>query len=101
MNAGTVIGEVLALTGVVVAVLASVAALRPRSVYVRLHYLTAVTSLAGPLVGAGAALSDGLTIATANVLLIVLVVAVTGPILSSAVGRLNAQRDEIVGQRQR
>jgi multicomponent Na+:H+ antiporter subunit G len=82
--------------GVLVAVLSSLAALRARSVYRRLHYLTAVTSLAAPLVGIAAIVADGPGLTGASVLLVSLVLAVTGPVLGAATGRLNAQRDGIV-----
>lgn len=91
-----VLADVLLGLGTVLAVLASVAALRSRSVFRRLHYLTVLTSLAAPLVGAAMIVADGLGLTGASVLLIVVLLAVTGPILSAATGRLNAQRDGVV-----
>jgi multicomponent Na+:H+ antiporter subunit G len=102
MRAGTmaeireVIADVLLGSGTLIAVLASLAALRSRSVYRRLHYLTALTSLAGPLAGIAMIVVDGPGLTGASVLLIVLLLAVTGPILGAATGRLNAQRDGVV-----
>ncbi|HEY1570353.1 MAG TPA: monovalent cation/H(+) antiporter subunit G [Pseudonocardiaceae bacterium] len=87
--------DVLVGVGTLVAVLAAVGALRARSVFRRLHCLTVVTSAAGPLVGAGAVVADGVGFAGGTVLAIVLLLAVTGPILGAAMGRLNAQRDGI------
>jgi multicomponent Na+:H+ antiporter subunit G len=88
--------DVLVGLGTLLAVLACVAMLRSRSVYRRLHYLTILTSVAGPLIGAGAIVTDGPGLAGASVLLVVVVLAVTGPVLSAAIGRLNAQRDGII-----
>lgn len=85
--------------GVVVTVLAALAALRGRSVYVRLHYLTVVTSLAGPLVGLGLIIANGLGLTAASVLLIVVLQGITGPVLGTAIGRVNAQRDGVVGMK--
>jgi multicomponent Na+:H+ antiporter subunit G len=90
------IANVLLGLGVVVAILASLAALRSRSVYRRLHYLTVLTSLAAPLVGVSLIVSDGPGLTGASVLLITFLLAVTGPILSAATGRLNAQRDGVI-----
>jgi multicomponent Na+:H+ antiporter subunit G len=88
--------DVLVGAGALVAVLACLAALRSRSVYRRLHYLTAVTSLAAPLIGIGAIVADGPGLTGASVLLVILVLAITGPVLGAATGRLNAQHDGIV-----
>ena len=90
------IADVLLGLGTLVAILASLLALRARSVYRRLHYLTVLTSVAAPLVGVSLIVSDGLGLTGASVLLIIVLVAVTGPILSAATGRLNAQRDGVI-----
>jgi multicomponent Na+:H+ antiporter subunit G len=87
--------SVLVGLGTLVAVLASVGALRARSVFRRLHCLTVLTSVAAPLIGVGAVVADGVGFAGGTVLAIVLLLAVTGPILSAAIGRLNAQRDGV------
>jgi multisubunit Na+/H+ antiporter MnhG subunit len=92
----SVIVDVLVGAGTLIAVLACVAALRSGSVYRRLHYLTVVTSVAGPLVGLGVIVADGPGLTGASVLLIIVLSAVTGPVLGAATGRLNAQRDGIV-----
>jgi multisubunit Na+/H+ antiporter MnhG subunit len=90
------IADVLLGLGTLAAILASLQALRAKSVYRRLHYLTVLTSVAVPLVGASLIVSDGLGLTGASVLLIVVFVAVTGPILSAATGRLNAQEDDVI-----
>jgi len=90
------ITDVLLGLGTLLAVLASLAALRSRSVFRRLHYLTVLTSVAGPLVGAALIVADGPGLTGASVLLITVLLAVTGPVLSAATGRLNAQREGVV-----
>jgi multisubunit Na+/H+ antiporter MnhG subunit len=95
-SAQQVVVDVLVGAGTVVAVLASLAALRTRSVYRRLHCLTVLTSVASPLVGLGAVVADGFGLAGASVLAIVVLLAITGPILGAATGRLNAAHDGVV-----
>lgn len=90
------VAEVLVGLGALVAVLASVAALRSRSVFRRVHYLTVLTSVAGPLVGVALVVADGPGLTGASVALITVLLAVTGPVLGAATGRLNAQRDGVV-----
>ena len=91
-----VISDVLLGLGTLLAVLASLAALRSRSVFRRLHYLTVLTSVAGPLVGAALIVADGPGLTGASVLLITVLLAITGPVLSAATGRLNAQREDVI-----
>lgn len=82
--------------GCLLTVASCVAALRARSVSTRLHYLSPVTSLGGPLIGMALALANGWSLTTALVLLIVVLLAVTGPVLGAATGRSAAQRDGVV-----
>lgn len=93
---GSVAADVLVSVGTLVAVLASLAAVRARSPFRALHYLAVLTSVAGPLVGAGAIVANGFGFAGATVLATVILLAVTGPILGAATGRLNAQRDGVI-----
>ena len=88
-----VVGGVLIWLGVLVVVLSAGAALVLRPVYSRLHALAPVSSLAGPLIGAGLAIVNGLSLTTATVLLIVVLLAVTGPALTAAMARLAAERE--------
>jgi multicomponent Na+:H+ antiporter subunit G len=92
----SVVADVLVGAGTLVAVLAALGALRARSAFRRLHYLTALTSVAAPLIGVGAVVADGFGFAGATVLATVVLLAATGPVLGAATGRLNAQRDGIV-----
>jgi multicomponent Na+:H+ antiporter subunit G len=91
-----VLADVLVGIGTLVAVLASLGALRARSVFRRLHYLTVLTSVATPLIGAGVLVVVGIGLTGASVLAIVVLLAVTGPILGAVTGRLNAQRDGVI-----
>lgn len=86
----TVVALVLAGAGIAVIVAAALAALRPRDVLTRLHYLAPATSLGGPLVGAGLAVANGWSPTTATVLLVVVLLAATGPVLGAATGRVAA-----------
>jgi multisubunit Na+/H+ antiporter MnhG subunit len=88
----TVFGGVLIWLGVLVVVASAAAAVVLPSAHPRLHALAPVTSLAGPLVGAGLAVLNGLSLTTAAVLLIVALLAVTGPAVSAAVARLAHER---------
>ncbi|TNC23751.1 monovalent cation/H(+) antiporter subunit G [Amycolatopsis alkalitolerans] len=92
----SVIAGILLGTGTLVAVLASLAAVRARTAFRRLHYLTVLTSVASPLIGAAAIVVDGFGLSGASVLAIVVLLAVTGPILGAATGRLNARRDGVI-----
>ena len=99
MSSATALASgVLVTAGTAVTVLAALAALRPAPVYVRLRYPTVVTSLGTPLAGLGVAVANGIGLTTAMVLLIVVLLAVCGPVLGAAIGRLNAQRDDATGQ---
>jgi monovalent cation/proton antiporter MnhG/PhaG subunit len=82
--------------GLAVVVLAPLAALRVRHVYNRLHFVTPMTSLGAPLIGLALAIQNGWGLTTAQELLIVGVLAVTGPVLAAATGRLAAQRDGLI-----
>jgi multicomponent Na+:H+ antiporter subunit G len=88
MTVPGLVSELLLGAGVLVTVASSVAALLVRSLYDRLHFLTPVTSLAGPLVGAALAIENGWGTTTGQILFVVLLLAVTGPVLGAATGRL-------------
>jgi len=77
--------------GVLVAVASSVAAVLVPEVLDRLHFLTAITSLAGPLVGLALAIANGWGLTTGQVVVTVGLLALTGPVLGAATGRLARQ----------
>lgn len=87
------IGEAFVFAGCLVLAFACTGAVLVRSLYVRLHFLTPVTSLGGPLIGLGLAIDQGFSLTSGLDLLIVGLLAATGPILESATGRVAAQRD--------
>lgn len=82
--------------GAAVVVATSLRAVLARGVYNRLHLLTPVTSLAAPLIGLGLAINSGWNLVTAEILLIVALLAATGPVLEAAIARLAAQQDDLV-----
>ena len=82
--------------GVGVAVLSALRALLASGPYHRLHYLTPITSVASPLVGLALAVDTGWQVATAEILVIVALLAATGPVLQAATARVAAQRDGLV-----
>jgi hypothetical protein len=88
-----VIGVALVWLGVAVAVLSAVAATVLAPVNPRLHALTPITVLCGPLVGLGLAVLGGWTWMTATVVLIVVLLAGTGPVLGAVTARLAAERE--------
>ena len=53
----------------------------------RLHLVTPLTSVAGPAVGLACALVEGWTPSTAGVVVVVGLLAVTAPVLQSAIAR--------------
>jgi multisubunit Na+/H+ antiporter MnhG subunit len=83
--------------GVAVAVLSAFGALAAgRDRYERLHYVTPITSLAGPLVGVGLIIENGWGLTSGQILFIVGLLAVSGPVAGAATGRLFAQSDGTV-----
>lgn len=94
MIVGQVVAVVLLGAGVLVAVASAIGALVVRDVLDRLHFLSPVTSLAAPLVGIAMAVENGWSLATAGILFTVFLLALSGPVLGSATGRLVAQRQD-------
>jgi multisubunit Na+/H+ antiporter MnhG subunit len=91
-----VIAWVLLAAGTLVVVVSAVAAALVKDFYRRLHFLTPVTSIGGPLIGLALAVENGWGLTTAIVLLTVALLGFTAPVLTAAVGRVGAQRDGIV-----
>jgi multicomponent Na+:H+ antiporter subunit G len=73
-----------------VVTLSGVGLLGARDSIPRLHFITPVTSVAAPLTGVAYAVDQGWGISAGLVLLIVGLVAVTGPGLGAAIGRAAA-----------
>ena len=86
------VGGVLAICGCAVAVLASLAMYAVRGNDDRLHLLAPVTTVAGPLIAAGLIAYDGLNLTSLQVAVIAIVLAMTGPSITTAVARAATER---------
>lgn len=89
----------LALVGLGTAVIvgASLGALVMRSdELTKVHFLSPITSLGAPLVGAGVCVAQGWGITSGEIALVLGMLAVAGPVQSAATGRLVAQIDGIL-----
>lgn len=82
----------LVILGTAVTVAACMAAVAMRSsVFDRMHFLTPITSIGGPLVAFGLALEQGWGLTAASYLLIAALLFASGPFLEAAMGRLLGQ----------
>ena len=88
--------DVLLFAGVAIVAASAWAALWLRGVFVRLHYLSPVTSLGGPLIGIALGLENGWGLTTGLILLIVGLLAVSGPVVAVATTRVVAQREAVI-----
>jgi multisubunit Na+/H+ antiporter MnhG subunit len=93
-------GLVLAfyIAGLTVMVLAALSTLALRRVYPRLHFLTPMTSLGAPLIAVALGIQNGWGLTTGEILLIIGVLALTGPVLEAATGRVKAQTDGLLSK---
>lgn len=96
MTAMGIVIRVLLFTGVAVVVMASIAAVWLRGVFVRLHLFAPVTVVGGPLIGLALAIENGWGLTTALVLFTVFLLALSGPVVEAATARVSAQREGIV-----
>lgn len=62
----------------------------------RVHFLSPVSSLGMPLVGAGVCVAQGWGITDGEIILVVALFFFTGPAMSAATGRLIAQQDGVL-----
>ena len=99
MSAADVASRSLLVAGVAVTVLSSLGALAFRQVHNRLHFITPITSLGAPLVGLALAIENGWGETTAEILFTVFLLALVGPALEAATGRLAAQQEGWVPRR--
>ena len=90
------IGLAVYALGIAVVVLTSLGALVLRGVYNRLHFLTPATSVGAPLIWIGLVILEGMGLTTGLALLIVVLLAVSGPVLEVATGRVAGQREGLV-----
>lgn len=95
---GHLAGIICFYAGVAVVLLAVLGCLRVRRPEDRLHFLTPTTSLGTPLVGLGLVLQNGWSLTSAEIVLICVLVAITGPVLASATMRLASQREGSVSK---
>ena len=84
--------------GVAVVAVSILAAVMSSTVYDRLHFLTVLTTGATPLIGLAIAIDDGWSAADGVVLTIVVIVAVTGPVVGAATARTTAQREHLIDE---
>lgn len=96
MNVTSAVAEVLLWAGIAITVLSCLGALTFRRVYLRLHYLTPMTSIGAPLVGLALAVENGWGLTTAQDVFIVFLLATTGPVLEAATGRVSAEREGLI-----
>jgi multisubunit Na+/H+ antiporter MnhG subunit len=85
----------LGVAGLVV-VLSAVGFLAAGDTLPRLHFVTPVTSVAGPLTGAAYVVQLGPGLAAGLAVLVVALLAVTGPVLGSAVARVGAAEEGLL-----
>ena len=96
MSAAYLASRALLVAGCAVIVVSSLGALTVRQAQNRLHFITPITSLGAPLVGLALAVENGWGETTAQILLTVFLLAVAGPVLEAATGRLAAQQEGVV-----
>jgi multicomponent Na+:H+ antiporter subunit G len=93
MSVVHLLAAVLFGAGVVVVTLSVIGSLRVRRPGDRLHFLTPTTSVGTPLVGLGLVLQNGWGLTSAQIVLVCVLMAVTGPVLTSATARVAALRE--------
>lgn len=91
-----VVSDALLSASLLVTVLSTVGAVAMRSTFGRLHYLTPVTTVAGPLFAAALVVHTGWGITAGLQILIVALLTVSGPILETATGRVEAQNRGLI-----
>ncbi|WP_031470547.1 monovalent cation/H(+) antiporter subunit G [Sciscionella sediminilitoris] len=80
--------------GVVLVVAGTLGAVFAAANLVRLHYLSAITLIGCPLIGAGLVVTDGFSLTSAMVALTTVTLALTGPVLSTSTGRFLARIED-------
>jgi multicomponent Na+:H+ antiporter subunit G len=83
--------------GVAVAIASAVGALvMGTDSFNRLHFVTPITSVAGPLVAVGLCIQRGWGMTAGTILLVVGLLFIAGPVTAAATGRLMAQTEGTV-----
>ena len=96
MSAHHVVADVLLAAALLITVASVFGALVLRTANAKLHYLTPITSVAAPLFGAALVVENGWGLTAGLDLLIVGLLAVSGPALEISIGRVIAQRDGVI-----
>lgn len=86
------------LTGAVLVAVSALAALRMRRAVDRLHLLAPMTTLGAPLVAIGLVIDRGWSLPSAEICLTCVLLAVTGPVMSSAAARVASAREGSIPQ---
>jgi multicomponent Na+:H+ antiporter subunit G len=92
MSASELAVDVLLGTSLLVTVASVLGVVVLRTTLGKLHYLAPVTSVAAPLFGAALVVANGWGITAALDILIVALLAISGPVLEAAIGRVDAQQ---------
>jgi multicomponent Na+:H+ antiporter subunit G len=96
MAAHTIVVLVLLGLAALTVVLSAAGLLLAGDPVARLHFLTPVTSLAGPLVGLAYVVDEGMGLAAGLVILVAVLLALSGAPLGSAITRANAEEQELL-----
>lgn len=92
-GARTVVVDVLVVLALVVLVVTAVGMTIGRSPLTRLHFLAPAGTLALPLFGLAAVISQGLTLGSTAIALAVIAGALSSPVLTTSIARLVAAED--------
>ncbi|MGH3745132.1 MAG: monovalent cation/H(+) antiporter subunit G [Mycobacteriales bacterium] len=96
MTVRGVVVDVLLASSLLVVVLSVFGALVLRTTLAKVHYVTPVTSVAGPLFAAALVVDTGWGITAGLDILIAALMAVSGPLLGMAIGRVEAQQQGLI-----
>src|SRR5690242_3030041 len=92
----TIVTLVLLALAALTVVLSAAGLLLTADPIARLHFLTPVTSIAAPLVGAAYVVDEGMGLSAGLALLVVGLLVLSGPPLGTAIGRATAEEQELV-----
>lgn len=101
MTPHTIAALVLLGLAALTVVLSAAGLLRTSDPVARLHFLTPVTSVAAPLVGVAYWVDEGMGLATGLVLLVVGLLALSGPPLGTAIARSTAEEQQLIAAEQK
>ena len=96
MAAHTIVALVLLGLAALTVVLSAAGLLRTPDPLARLHFLTPVTSIAGPLVGVAYMVDEGIGLSAGLVLLVVGLLVLSGPTLGTAIAQATAEEQELI-----